>query len=59
MCHGSVSKDAFLQHAEHFHSRDQRPFWFAKANDDFCVKIEFNFHQYGHQYGRRVFYSIP
>ena len=40
---------------ERFDSRDQRPYWFAKTKDDFCIKIKFNFRRNGlvHQYGCR------
>ena len=27
---------------ERFRSFDQRPYWFAKAKDDFCITTEFN-----------------
>ena len=42
---------------ERFHSRDQRPNWFAETKDDFYIKREFNSRKNGlvYQYGRRFF----
>ena len=35
-------KSKLTSSIERFHSRDQRPYWFAKSKDDFCIKIDFN-----------------
>ena len=47
----------FLRVQTSLNYTDQRPYWFAKAKDDFCIKIEFNSRRNGmvHQYGGRFF----
>ena len=46
-----------LQSIERVHSPYQRPYWFTKTKDDFCIKIEFHSRRNGlvHQYRRRLF----
>ena len=45
---------------DHFHSRDQQPYWFNETKESICIKIEFSSKRVSlvHQYGRHSFVLV-